>query len=336
MLLYRAPKTVDSIPIVDLGGSAATETSARKRIAAEIHNACLDTGFFYVVNHSVPQELIDAQFAAAKRFFDLPLDDKLAIHMKKSPTTAGYEPIGGQALDSQDASSESAPPDLKESFYCGRELAPDDPHAGKTVRGFGHNQWPALLGFREQMVRYYGAVNDLGNRILSLLALSLDMPDTWFEKFHAPAAAATLRMIHYPPQPAHAKFNQIGAGAHTDWGGITILAQDDVGGLEVRTVQGDWITATPIAGSFVINLGDLMARWTNGIYMSNMHRVNNNVSGKDRYSIPYFHSPYPTSVIEAIPSCVDKDHPPRFATCTAQEHMAEMFRRSYGYAPQVA
>jgi isopenicillin N synthase-like dioxygenase len=327
MLLYSAPKTLDHIPIVDLGAEDSDS------IAQEIQIACRGTGFFYVVNHGVPQDLIDNQFLFAKRFFDLPLEAKLALHMKKSPTTAGYEPTGGQILDSQDDKSEKAPPDLKESFYCGLELVPDDPLLGMKVRGFGHNQWPDLSGFREQMIGYYAALSALGDRLHRLLALSLDMPEPWFKQFHAPAAA-TLRLIKYPPQPRDAQFNQIGAGAHTDWGGITILAQDSVGGLEVRTVQGDWIKAPPVAGTFVINLGDLMARWTNGLYMSNMHRVNNNTSGVDRYSIPFFYSPYPTSIIEAIPSCIDAGHPRLFETCTAQEHMAEMFRRSYGYTPQ--
>ncbi len=125
MLLYSAPKTLDTVPIVDLG---AGDT---KSVADDIHRACRGTGFFYVANHDVPQTLIDAQFAAAKRFFDLPLDRKLALHMKKSPTTAGYEPTGGQVLDSQDDKTDKAPPDLKESFYCGLELAPDDPLAAE-------------------------------------------------------------------------------------------------------------------------------------------------------------------------------------------------------------
>jgi len=335
MLLYSPPKAATSIPVVDLGASFSADASTHKPIAAAIHRACRETGFFYIANHRVPQSLIDAQFAEARRFFDLPLDVKLAIHMKKSPTTAGYEPVGGQTLDSQDATAAKAPPDLKESFYCGLELQGDDPRACKATRGFGHNQWPPLAGFREQMLAYYAAMSDLGARLLHLLALSLEMPQDWFERFHAPAAA-TLRLIKYPPQRTGADFNQIGAGAHTDWGGITMLAQDDVGGLEVRTVGGDWIEARPIAGTFVINLGDLMARWTNGLYMSNMHRVKNNHSGRDRYSIPFFYGPYPTSAIEAIPSCVDDAHPRRFASCTAAEHMAEMFRRSYGYAPQEA
>ena len=245
---------------------------------------------------------------------------------------SGYKPIGGQTLDSQDADTEKAPPDLKESFYCGAELADDHPVALRQWRGLGHNQWPELPGFRDQTLSYHTAMRSLGDHILALLALSLDMPANWFAPFYE-WAGATLRFIKYPPQSATAAFNQIGAGAHTDWGGITILAQDNLGGLEVQTVTGDWIKATPIPGTFVINLGDLMARWTNGVYNSNMHRVKNNHGDADRYSLPFFYSPRPDAVIEPIPSCVTKDHPRLFETCTSSEHMSEMFRRSYGYAP---
>jgi isopenicillin N synthase-like dioxygenase len=331
MIIYTPPQRPKTIPVIDLSGAADDATTA-----AAIHRACRETGFFYVAKHGVPQTLIEAQFAWTKRFFDLPLDAKLAIDMKRSPTTAGYEPIGGQWLDSQDANAEVAPPDLKESFYCGMELPDDHPWTVRRLRGFGHNQWPAQLpGFREQMLAYRTAVSTLGDRLLSLLALSLELPGDWFAPYFD-MPLGTLRLIKYPPHPANAAANQIGAGAHTDWGGITILAQDDVGGLEVRNAAGDWIEAPPLPGTFVINLGDLMARWTNGIYNSNMHRVKNNKSGRDRYSVPYFYGPRPDAVIEAIPSCVTGEFPRRFATCTASEHMSEMFQRSYGYAPTAA
>ena len=145
--------------------------------------------------------------------------------------------------------------------------------------------------------------------------------------------SSSIRLLKYKPQPADVAFNQIGAGAHTDWGGLTILAQDDIGGLEVRNADGDWVRASPVPGTFVINLGDLMARWTNGIYNANMHRVKNNRSDKDRYSIVSFNSPRPDVVIEPMPGCVTDAYPRKFPTCTAQEHIHEMFRRSYGYSP---
>jgi isopenicillin N synthase-like dioxygenase len=253
--------------------------------------------------------------------------------MSKSPATAGYEPIGGQRLDSQDANAEIAPPDLKESFYCGMELPEHHPLAMRNLRGFGHNQWPGRLpGFREQMLRYHAAMMALGDRLLALIALSLELPENWFEPSYD-TPLATLRLIRYPPQSSSAAFNQIGAGAHTDWGDVTLLAQDMTGGLEVQNASGQWIEAAPTPGTFVINIGDLMARRTNGIYSSNMHRVKNNRCHSDRYSIPFFYSARPDSLIEPMPGCVNAHEPRLYPDCTAAEHMREMFRRSYGYDP---
>jgi isopenicillin N synthase-like dioxygenase len=320
MLLYTPPKAATMIPIIDLGRDKAS-------VAADMHRACRETGFFYVTNHGVPKALIDAQFDAAKAFFDLPVDEKVGLHMKNSPSSAGYEPVGEQILDSQDGKKGAV--DLKESFYCGEELADADPWAQRRIRSFGHNQWPAGLPlFREQNVAYRAAVLVLGARILERMALSLDLDESWFKQFYD-HPYGTLRMIKYPPQPDNAGFNQIGAGAHTDWGGITLLAQDGAGGLEVRNADNEWITAPPIDNTFVVNIGDLMARWTNGVYNSNMHRVNNNSSGRDRYSLPFFYNPNPDAVIDAIPTCVDANNPRRFASCTTADHMGEMFRRSY-------
>ena len=323
MIIYTPPQAAKTIPVIDLS------EADKDRIARAFHNACRETGFFYVSHHGIAPSLIAAQFDWTKRFFDLPLDEKMALDMRHSSTRAGYEPIGGQILDSQDAKASVAPPDLKESFYCGRE---PDAKLGTTAPS--RNPWPPNLpGFREQMLAYRKAVAHLGDRLLALLALSLDLPADWFEDAYR-NVVGSVRLIKYPPHPASASFNQLGAGAHTDWGGITILAQDDVGGLEVRNADGVWIDAKPIPDTFIINLGDLTARWTNGLYNSTMHRVKNNRSERDRYSVPFFYSPRADVVIEPIPTCVSADHPRRFETCTASDHMAEMFRRSYGFMPQ--
>ena len=326
MIVYTPPAPAKTIPVVDFHG---------RDVPREIHKACRETGFFYVANHGVPQSLIDAQFECARRFFELPMERKLALHMKKSASTAGYEPIGGQILDSQDAAAEKAPPDLKESFYIAMELPDEHPWAQKKIRSFGHNQWPDLPGFREQMLAYQAAARALGNRLLAKLALSLELPEDFFVPFYD-MPGTTLRLLRYPPHPRAALANQLGAGAHTDWGGITLLVQDALGGLEVRNVEGEWIQARPVPGTFVVNLGDLMQRWTNGVYRSNMHRVKNNSSSEDRYSIPFFYSPRPDSRIECMPTCSDAAHPPKYPPCTAAEHTYEMFRRSYGFSPSAS
>jgi len=331
MIIYTPPKAAERIPVIDLAGTfaAVAGVAAWRSTAWDVHKACRETGFFYVANHGIPVELIAKQFDWARRFFDLPLERKMAIHMTKSPTFVGYEPVGVQVTDSQDPKVKASPPDLKEAFFIGTEIGPDHPYAGKAIRGYGHNQWPEdMPGLRADMLTYHAAISDLSMRVVRLLALSLDLPADYFAPmFDMPNT--TLRMLKYPPQPASAAFNQMGAGAHTDWGGVTLLAQDDLGGLEVRNAAGDWIRAQPIPGTFIVNLGDLTARWTNGLYNSNLHRVMNNASGRDRYSIPFFFGPRPSAIIEALPTCVSADNPAKFATCTAQEHVNEMFRRSY-------
>ncbi|HZR68111.1 MAG TPA: 2-oxoglutarate and iron-dependent oxygenase domain-containing protein [Burkholderiales bacterium] len=330
MIVYTPPRAAASIPVVDLGGSFSPSREARKQVAWDIHKACRDTGFFYVAGHRVPRELVAAQFECAKRVFALPLEEKMRLHMRNSASTSGYEPVGGQVLDSQDA--EKAPPDLKESFYFAMELPEDHPWAQKRIRSFGHNQWPALEGFRSQTLAYQAAMRELGDRVLAMLALSLELDEGFFAPYYD-MPGTTLRLLRYPPHPRAAQANQLGAGAHTDWGGITLLAQDALGGLEVRNAAGEWIQATPIPDTFVVNLGDLMQRWTNDVYRSNMHRVKNNSSSHDRYSIPFFYSPRPDSRIACMPTCASAENPPRYAPCTAAEHTYEMFKRSYGYSP---
>lgn len=326
MIAYRPPQVVRSIPVIDLapalGGSPGAE--GRAAVARQIHEACVGTGFFLVANHGIAADLVAAQFAWSRRFFDLPLAERLALHMVHSPTRAGYEPVGGQTLDSD------TPPDLKESFYVNNELPDTHPYVQSGVRGYGGNLWPVLPGFKAQMLAYYAQVEALARDLVQLLALSLELEEHALDRFFG-CPMGTLRLIKYPPHPAAAEANQLGAGAHTDWGGLTLLAQDDIGGLEVQNAAGEWIDAPPVPGTFVINLGDLVQRWTNNIYRSNLHRVlNNRTAGRDRYSIPFFFTPDHEARIECLPSCTDADHPAQFVPCTAGEHMQEMFRRSYG------
>ena len=331
MHLYAPPRPATSIPVIDLAGTSSVET-ARDRAAQAIHRACRETGFFYVANHGVDAGRIEAQFALAARFFDLSLEEKMKLSLRKNPASVGYDPIGGQQLDSQDLSKSAAPPDLKESFNWGADVPADHPYAVARYRGYGSNHAPDIAGFRKQMDGYAGEMRRVGDLLLELIARSLELPDAWFKPFFTPLGGK-LRMIKYPPQPAGAAFNQIGAGAHTDWGGVTLLAQDRIGGLEVRNVAGDWIQARPVDGALVVNLGDLMARWTNGIYNSNLHRVRNNDGAHDRYSLPFFYDPDPLAVIEAMPTCVSAENPAQYAVCTSNEHMGDMFQRSYGYRP---
>lgn len=315
MIPYSPPRAVKTIPMIDLGalGRAAPAAEA----AAALRRACLDTGFFYVCNHGVSEELVSSTLEWCTRFFDLPIATKLALAQSGSWARRGYEPAGAQALDNGSA------PDLKESFRCGPTIDPTHPYARRRLATYGPSQWPdALQGFQSAMEDYANAVRGVGDRVLELVALSLDLAPRYFRDFYRDPMQ-TVRLLRYPPQATELGGNQLGAGAHTDWGGLTVLLQDGTGGLEVRNVAGEWVRATPIPGSFVVNIGELLSRWTNDLYQSNMHRVRN-AAPANRHSVAFFYDPDHDARIECIASCLAPNAHPRRAPCTAGEHIAQM------------
>jgi isopenicillin N synthase-like dioxygenase len=306
MLVYRAPQAAADIPVIDLAGGTDSATT-RRAIARQIHEACRDVGFFYVVNHGVPEALLKQQLAGAARLFALPAGSKALLSAEKSPRRLGYEPMLRQVLD------EGSAPDLKESY----------------MYSLPNPDWPSdLPGFAEQMALYHRNMRKLGGDLMQLIALSLDLPEDHFDAAFADAAC-TVRLLRYPPQVSVGPNNQLGAGAHTDWGAITLLLQDDAGGLEVRNSAGRWLRAEPVADSFVVNLGDLMRRWTNDLYQSTPHRVLNNISRRDRYSVATFCNPALDCVIECLPTCLPAGQQPHYEACTAGEHLKEMAARTY-------
>lgn len=319
MVLYSPPQGLERLPIVAL-------SAPRDEIARAIGAAARDTGFFYVTDHGIDPALTAAVFAQANRFFDLAPERK--ARAGKRPGFRGYEGLEGQRLDS------GSPPDLKESFNFAGDFGAPTPEPMDNV-------WPDdLPGFREALEAYCHPMLDLGRELLRLLARSLGEPETTFDAgFGAPSAS--LRLLRYPPQPADAAPNQLGAGAHTDWGAITLLAQDGCGGLEVENARGEWLRAEPVPDSFVVNLGDMIARWTNGRYHSNMHRVMNDRSQRNRHSIVLFFNPAYYTRVECLPTCREADGGAKFPPCTAGEHIAQRYRESHrhqteGAAPQTS
>jgi isopenicillin N synthase-like dioxygenase len=312
-----------ALPIIDIGGLSSAALTDRKAVAERLRAACLDNGFFYVVNHGVAPALIDALFEETRRFFDSSAAAKSAVDKSLSFCQRGFEPMRAQTLEA------GAPPDLKESFYIGPELALDDPRVVARRFNHGPNQWPAgMLGFRPVMETYFGIMLDLSRRLMTGLALALDLDENYFEAY-CTNPHATLRLLHYPPQPADAAPGEKGAGAHSDFGGLTLLLQDEIGGLQVRgKSEGEWIHATPIAGAFVVNLGDMIARWTNDRFRSTVHRVVN-ASGRERYSVPFFYSGNPDQKVECLPSCLQRGEAPKYPPTTVEGHLREMYRRTY-------
>ena len=318
MIPYTPPRAATRVPLIDLGhGDDAAAT--------EIHRACRETGFFYVTGHGVEPALCEAQLQAARRLFALPDEAKRAVHVERSPCRRGYEGPGTQTLD------EGSPADHKESFIVSNELGPTHPLVIAGVPNQGPNQWPAgLPGFRTQMLAYQAAMIGLGRRLMGLLARSVELPSAHFDDgLREPQCA--VRLLRYPPHPADAGANLLGAGAHTDWGSLTILLQDGLGGLEVMNADGDWIRAAPVAGSFVINIGQMMERFTAGLYRANLHRVRNDAR-QARYSVATFFELEPLYRMVRAPTCPAADDNAADDGLTIGEHIEAMARASYAAA----
>jgi isopenicillin N synthase-like dioxygenase len=297
--------------------------------APKLDAALREFGFFELVDHGLPSTLIDAAFDASRRFFALPEPTKALWHIERSPFKHGFDPIGWQALDPD------RPFDLKESFYVGAGRDADDPVVRAGALNQGPNQWPdeteytALAGFRVACERYADHAQALVQRLLRLCAQALALAPGHFEA-STRAPTCTLRLLHYPPQAASGSGlpGQLGCGAHTDWGALTLLAQDDAGGLQVQTRGGEWFDLLPRPQALVVNAGDMMPRWTNDRWRSAPHRVVNRRAGARRYSIAYFFDLDHEAWIAPLPGCVSAQNPARYAPVQAGAHLLEMYRRT--------
>lgn len=314
-----------TLPVIDMSGLSSSDRSERMAVGEKLNQACLAHGFFYCTGHGIPQGLIDAALAQTRALFDLPDEVKNRLSKSNSPANRGYETLGGQTLQP------GAMPDRKEGFYLGEDLAPDHPRVLAGVFNAGSNQWPPdLPGFRPVMVAWFAALNAVAATLMRGLALSLSLDEDHFQGFTRDPAA-TLRLLHYPPSRPEVP-DEMGAGAHTDFGGLTMLLQDDVGGLQVMGPEG-WIEAPPLPGAFVVNLGDMISRWTNDRYRSTLHRVVNR-SGRERYSIPFFYSGNPEHEVSCLPTCLAPGETPRHAPILVQDHLRAMYQRTYDTAAE--
>lgn len=308
------------LDVIDLSGLKERSPLAIERIAKNIGTACRDVGFFYVRNHGIPQQLIDSVFAVSQAFFALPPDSKNELSIAKSKHNRGYAGISSERLDSKNA-------DLKEAFNVGLDLDPEDPEvlASKPFRGV--NLWPEKMPqFRGTVLDYFNEAWRLGCDLHLAIAADLGLPPSFFaNKFDRPMA--TLRMLHYPPRPAGAA-SSVGAGEHTDYGSLTLLLTDDAGGLEVRRRDGTWVSAPPIPGAFVCNIGDCLMRWSNDIYLSTPHRVTNPAS-RDRYSVAFFLDPNPDVVVKCLPGCSTDKVPAKYPPIVAADYLKSRFAATY-------
>ena len=327
----QATPTIGSaltIPVIDFGPCFAGAPGALEPAVAALRQALEHVGFFIMTGHNVPQRLIDQTFAEARRFHDQPLATKMALRMNEHNN--GYMAMGRYAVWTSDV-SDNDKPDLNEAFFCKRERGPDDPLLRSGRRFVGPNRWPEdLPEFREHVLAYTDAMDALSRRVLPVCAVALDLPPDYFDAAFD-ESQFSFRLSHYPPVPAEA--NQFGIAPHTDANFLTFLAQTDVPGLQVRMPTGAWVDVPYVPGSFAVNSGDMMRRWTNGRVASTPHRALPPV-GRHRYAIPFFLGPHIDTVIECLPSCQGPGNPPRFAPITYEAYLTWWYDANYNASLQ--
>jgi isopenicillin N synthase-like dioxygenase len=315
------------VPVIDLDRDPAI-------VGAELDEVCTDVGFFQVVGHGVPATVAQRAWQATIDFFDLPLEDRLST---KAPTAGypyGYIPFSGEALG-KSLGGESKP-DLKEAYSIGPVDAPTWPMSGDDEGwAWQPNLWPAALPeFRDAWTQYFRVQLDLGTRLMRLFAQGLGLPADYFDA-SIDKSASSLRAIRYPAREFAPEDGQLRAGAHTDYGTLTILKQDRVGGLQVLTQHHDWAAVEAIDEAFVINIGDLMARWTNDRWRSTLHRVVDPAPDEAgqiprRHSMPFFHNANWDAEVVVLPTCVPAGQQPKYQPVLAGPHLQSKFTRATG------
>ena len=337
--VLAAPSTlqlaVDEIPVIDLGPYLAGEPGAIDAVGRQLFKACTEVGFYFLKNHGIAQSTIDHVFAESERFHALPEHEKNKLTLDKNKI--GYFGAG-TSITRHSELGKGAKPNLYSAFCMRSELAANDPDvlAGTPFRGL--NQWPAdLPGFRENLLAYNRALEQLARQMLPLLAQALSLPQDFFDQaFRKPLL--NMQLNYYAHQ-ADFDGSQYGLAPHTDRAFMTILCQAAVPGLEIGTTDGRWVVAPVLPGHLLVNTGDMLRRWTNDRFLSTPHRVIN-VSNAERHSIPFFFSPDLDTVIECMPSCCSTEHPAKYPPITHAAFYEWFIKQNYalisGNAPAVA
>ncbi|MCC5665122.1 isopenicillin N synthase family oxygenase [Nostoc sp. CHAB 5784] len=293
-----------TIPIIDLTAFTNGDTITRQNIIKQIYQACHEIGFMYLQNPGISKDLIRQVFAHSKSFFNLPLEVKQKQAWSDEFNNTGYVGLERERLDP------NKPGDLKEAFNINKQAA---------------------IRIDASILAFYDSCTELANTVLQAYALALELPEDFFITRHN-QQNHTLRSLHYPPLQTPPKPGQVRAGEHSDYGSITLLFQDDVGGLEVQTASGEWIVAPAIPDTVVVNTGDLMQRWTNDMFCSTKHRVmipNDNKVKQSRYSMAFFCHPNDDTEIACLESC-QKEQSPIYPPILAGEYLLSRLQATYG------
>ncbi|MBW4508914.1 MAG: isopenicillin N synthase family oxygenase [Scytonematopsis contorta HA4267-MV1] len=316
------------VPVIDFAPFWDGNYDSQLKVAQEIARACCEVGFFYLKNHGVSQDILQKAFAQCKNFFALPLQIKQQIPIEAG--SRGYEKLESQTFDPNKAG------DLKETFLCCRELDPSDLKAleghSYAVLATQPNKWlPEYPEFREVSLQLIDACTQVTQKVLQAFALALDLPENYFTNLHT-TQNYIMRFLHYPALQEAPKPGQPRLGAHTDWGSVTLLFQDEAEGLEICTNWGEWVAAPPIPETILVNTGDLMQLWTNDRFRSTKHRVavpSDFTTAKERYSIVCFGIPNYDAEISCIPSCVDVDSPLKYEPVVVGDYYMQKIRETF-------
>lgn len=320
--------TLMAVPVIDIGEAGRPAQGAA--IAKAVGEACRDIGFLVITGHGVPTTLIDQVADCSRRFFDLPMAEKMALKRPKDDQVRGYSAVGDEGLSY--SLDEKAPGDLKESFSIGPSDVPDDPYFTGPAAGphFAPNLWPARIpGFRESWTAYFSAMSDLAATLMGLFAQALDLDAAFFAD-KIDRHISMFRVLNYPAQTEKPLPGQMRAGAHSDYGSLTIVRTEDCpGGLQVFNKAGEWVDVPHVPGAFVVNIGDLMMQWTNDLWTSTLHRVVNpphGVAGASRrQSLVFFHQPNYDALVSCLPSCQGPGNPAKYPPISSGDHLRDKF-----------
>lgn len=317
------------IPVIDIAALAGGDPAAKAATVAEIGRACETVGFFYIKNHGVPQALIDRTYDLSRQFHYSPRELRERVHIRNSPGTRGWVPISDEDDDGDpelyrlvEPSPEHdylTKPRLHAAFDVAIEIDDEDADFKAGNLMLVPNQWPDWIpGFRDEVMAYYDAVRGVGDRLFEAFALRLDLDPEFFQE-RTKKTPSQLRLLHYPPNDRPMDNDHLGIGAHSDFECFTILHTGGPG-LQVMNAADEWVSAPPVEGAFIVNIGDLLEGWTNGRFKATQHRVVN--TGKERFSMPLFFAVDYDVVVEPLPQFVSEENPSRYTRIVAGDHLA--------------
>jgi len=326
ILYTAATRTMTPIPTIDLSGS-----SEELEIVMNLREACTHVGFFYLEGHSIPQSLLDQVLAKSQVLFSLPIDQKISL--SDSTLQRGYTRFEEETLD---PINQQCRGDTKEGYYIGNEV---DVKNMDTAKLRGPNVWPSTEKcnmtdeecnqFRKIMEEYRLEATKVCMNLLPYFAMAVESDDRQLFDDFFKDPSTFVRLLHYSSEPSSPEEGIFACGAHSDYGMITLLLTDGNPGLQVRLNNENWIDIPPRKGAFVVNIGDMFERWTNGKFRSTVHRVLTPRVGNERYSVPFFFEPDFDALVKCLDVCCSEDNPPKFPPVTAGQHLLNMYGKTH-------